>query len=142
MTRTVQPNRPARALWLLAGLIDRATSHWFRTFPLDGGDDEDADTGTDTTAPDDDNGDIASFTSQLQPSRPQTCDRCARPSRGYGLSDEPARAGIRRAPLQLTFKQRGVQFLLNLRIIYALSQPKPVNLHFRSSTRRRSGPTQ
>ena len=45
-------------------LIDRATIHWFRAPPVDGGDDEDADAGTDTTTPDDDNEDIASFTSQ------------------------------------------------------------------------------
>ena len=39
------------------------SQHWIRAPPLDGGDDEDTDTGTDTTAPDDTN-DIASFTSQ------------------------------------------------------------------------------
>ena len=64
MTRAVLPNPSARAEWLLAGLIDTAASHWVRAPPLDGGDDEDADTRTDTTAPDDDNDDIASFTSQ------------------------------------------------------------------------------
>ena len=53
-----------REQWLLAGLIDKATSHWLRAGPLDGGDDEYTDTGTDTIAPDDDNDDIASFTSQ------------------------------------------------------------------------------
>ena len=42
--------------------------------PLDGGGDEDADTGTKTSAPGDDNDDIASFTSQqttaIQTSKP------------------------------------------------------------------------
>ena len=34
------------------------------TLPLDGGDDEDTDRGTDTNAPEDDNDDIASFATQ------------------------------------------------------------------------------
>ena len=47
----------------LAGLIDRAANDWARTPPLDGGEDEDADTRTDAAVPDD-NDDIASFTGQ------------------------------------------------------------------------------
>ena len=43
------PNQLARAEWFLAGFIDRALSHWVRAPPLDGGgDDDDADTGTNT----------------------------------------------------------------------------------------------
>ena len=54
MTRAVLP-KPARAEWLLAGIIDRALSHWVRAPPLVGRDDDgNADTGPDTTAPDDD----------------------------------------------------------------------------------------
>ena len=64
MTRAVLPNMSAGQQWLLAAVMDRAASHWVRAPPLVGGDEEDADTGTDTTAPDDDNDDIASFTSQ------------------------------------------------------------------------------
>ena len=64
MTRADLPNISEREQLLLAGLIDRAASHWIRAPLLDGGDDEDADTGTDTTAPDDDNDDITSFTRQ------------------------------------------------------------------------------
>ena len=64
MTRAVLPTTSARAEWLLAGFIDRALSHWVRAPPLDGADDDDdADTGTDTTRPDD-NEDIASLASQ------------------------------------------------------------------------------
>ena len=63
MTRAVLPNTPAREQWLLARLFDRTTNQWARTPPLDGGDNEVADTGTDTTVPDD-NDDIASFSSQ------------------------------------------------------------------------------
>ena len=62
MRRAILPHTSAKADWLLAGLIDRATSHYH---PLDGKDDgDDADTRTDTTAPDDDREDLASFTSQ------------------------------------------------------------------------------
>ena len=57
MTLAVPPNAPARAEWLLAGLTDRATSHWVRAPLLDGDDDDD-------DAPDDDNVDIASLTGQ------------------------------------------------------------------------------
>ena len=65
MTWAVLANPSARAEWLLAGLTDRALSHWVRAPPLDGeGDHEDADTRTDTTTPKDDSGDIASLTSQ------------------------------------------------------------------------------
>ena len=55
-------------------------------------------TETDTTA-DDDNDDIASFTTQETTAiRPQTRDRCTRDRLGAISSpDEPARAGIRRA---------------------------------------------
>ena len=59
----------ARAEWLLAGLIDRVLSHWVRAPPLyGGGDDDDADRGTDTTTPVDDSEDIASLTSQTSTS--------------------------------------------------------------------------
>ena len=52
MTRAVLPN--PSAVWLLAGIIDRALSHWAWALPLGGRDDDgDADTGTDTTTPDD-----------------------------------------------------------------------------------------
>ena len=47
MTRAILP---ARAEWLLAGLTDRALSHRVRAPSLDGGgEDDDADTGADTT---------------------------------------------------------------------------------------------
>ena len=73
MTRAILPNPSARDEWLLAGLIDRALNHWGAALPLDGGeDDDDADTGTDTTTPVNDGVDIASLASQpsssLQPS--------------------------------------------------------------------------
>ena len=59
MTRTIFPRASARSECLLAGFMDRVTSHWVRAPPIDGGDDdEDADAGTDTTTPDDDNEDI------------------------------------------------------------------------------------
>ena len=49
----------------IAGLRDMVASHWTGALPVDGGDDdEDADAGSDTTVPDDDNDDRASFTSQ------------------------------------------------------------------------------
>ena len=72
------PNPSARAEWLLAGLIDRALSHWVRAPPLDGRDDDgDADAGTDTATPDDDaNEDIASHqstTTSLQQSNFWSC---------------------------------------------------------------------
>ena len=41
MTRAVLPDPPARAEWLLAGLMDKALSHWVRAPPLDGADDDD-----------------------------------------------------------------------------------------------------
>ena len=67
MTRAVLRNPSARAEWLLAGLIDRAYSHWVRAPPLDGGDGDDgADTGTDTAIPDDNDDDgIASRQSTI-----------------------------------------------------------------------------
>ena len=40
------------------------TNHWARAPPMDGGGDEDADTGTDTTVPDDDIDDIVSCAGQ------------------------------------------------------------------------------
>ena len=43
--------------------MDKAIGHWFEHPPLDGGEDEDTDNGTDQTVPDDDNDDIASCTS-------------------------------------------------------------------------------
>ena len=64
MTRAVLPNTSAREQWLLARLIDRAVSHWVRAPPLDGGNDDEADTETDTTAPNDDDDDITSLCSQ------------------------------------------------------------------------------
>ena len=65
MTRAVLPKTSARAEWLLADLIDRVASHWTRAPPPDGGDDvEDADAGTDSTLPDDDNDHLASLSSQ------------------------------------------------------------------------------
>ena len=71
MTRADLPDISARERWLLAGLTDTAASHWVRTPPLDGGDDEHAGTGTGTTAPDDDKTTSApSPASKLQPSRP------------------------------------------------------------------------
>ena len=71
MTRAVLPNPLARAEWLLGGLIDRAPGHGGLA-PLDEGDDDgDADTGTDTTIPDDDNEGIASLTSQQSTSLQQ-----------------------------------------------------------------------
>ena len=61
MTRPVLPNPSTRAECLLAGLIDRALSQWAPVPPLDGGDgDDDAESGTDTTTPDDSEG-IASL---------------------------------------------------------------------------------
>ena len=73
MTRAVLPNPSARAEWLLAGIIGRALHRWGRVLPLAGGPGEDdhADSETDTTIPDDDD-DIASLAScsfeSLQPS--------------------------------------------------------------------------
>ena len=65
MTRAVLPQTSVRVEWLLAGLIDRVTSHRVPARPLEGGDDDEAAyAGTDTTIPDDDNEDIVSFTSQ------------------------------------------------------------------------------
>ena len=63
MTRAVLPNTSARERWLRAGLLDRTTNHWARAPPLDGGEGDDADAGTDTTIPDDDD-EIASFSNQ------------------------------------------------------------------------------
>ena len=51
MTRAVLLNISARERWLLARLMDRATSHCFRPPPLDGGNDKYTITGTDTTTP-------------------------------------------------------------------------------------------
>ena len=70
-TQAVLPD-PSRAEGLLAGLIDRGISFWVRA-PIDVGDvDGDADTGTDTAIPDDDDEDITSLashqTASLQPS--------------------------------------------------------------------------
>ena len=73
MTQAVLPNPSARAEWLLTGIIDRALHHWGYVPPLDGstGDHDHADSETDTTIPDDDDG-IASLASHpfesLQPS--------------------------------------------------------------------------
>ena len=60
MTRAILPNTSAREQWLLARLTDR---DWARVLPLGGGKDADTYTGTDTIVPDDDNDDIAFFTS-------------------------------------------------------------------------------
>ena len=63
MTRAFLPNPSARAEWLLAGLRDRATgSEHPRS--MEETTKTQTETGTDTTAPDDENEDIASFTSQ------------------------------------------------------------------------------
>ena len=67
MTRAVLPNPSSRAERLLAGNIDKAPNHWVRAPPLDGGDgdDDNADTVTDTAIPDyDDDRAIASLVSQ------------------------------------------------------------------------------
>ena len=64
MTRAVLPNASAREQRLLAGLTDRATNDLARTPHLDGREDEDADTGTDTTVPDDGHNDITPFASK------------------------------------------------------------------------------
>ena len=64
MSRTVLPNTSARDQWLLAGLIDRATSHWARAPPLDGGDEDYFDDGTDTSALGDHGDDLVSIMSQ------------------------------------------------------------------------------
>ena len=91
----VLPNPSARAEWLLASLIDRALNYGAWAPPLHGGDgDDDADTRTDTTIPDDDNEDVASLTSQhstsLQQSNFQSC-RLA--PQGCLLSDVSVRPG-------------------------------------------------
>ena len=76
------------------GLIDRAAGHLARAPPLDGGEDDHADAGTDTTVLGDDNDDIASFTSQQNTATiPQACNRCTRVLRR--ACDGPARAGPR-----------------------------------------------
>ena len=73
MARAVLPNLSARAEWLFASIMDRALHHWGHVPPLDGGpgDQNPADSETDTAIPDDDD-DIASLSSQtsasLQPS--------------------------------------------------------------------------
>ena len=56
MTRAVLPNPWTRAEWLFAGIIDGALHHWDHVLPLDGGigDDDHADSETDTAVPDDD----------------------------------------------------------------------------------------
>ena len=66
MSRAVLPYPSARPVWLLAGIIDTALSRWARAHPLDGGGDEDADTGADTAVldGDDDFDDIAPLASQ------------------------------------------------------------------------------
>ena len=64
MTRAVLPNTSVKEQWLLAGVIDRATSHGIRAPPLVGREDEDTDIGTYTAVPDADHDDIASFISQ------------------------------------------------------------------------------
>ena len=83
---------------VLAGLKDRATVHWVRAPPLDVGDDDDADTETDTTVPDDDNEYIASLTSQQTSSPPvlKFVTVPARPSWGCVHSGVPARPGAQR----------------------------------------------
>ena len=87
MTRAVLPDTTVRERWFLAGLTDTAASHWVRTPPLDGGDDEHAETGTGTTAPDDDKTTSApSPASKLQPSRPPAA---------ISSLDGPARAGTK-----------------------------------------------
>ena len=89
MTRAVLPNPPARAERLVAGIINRALSHWARAPPLDTGadtgihrsrPDEDADTGVP-----DDLDDIASLASQPSTS-PQHSSLWVYPSAPSGSS--------------------------------------------------------
>ena len=64
-TQAVLPHTsPARTVASGRTHTGRVTNHLARAPTLDGGGDEDADTETDTTVPDDDNDDIATFTSQ------------------------------------------------------------------------------
>ena len=87
MSRAVLPNPSARAEWLLASLIDRALSHRFRAPPLYGGD-EDADAGTDTAIPDDDEDfdDTISLASKPSTSpQPSSLKSCPLASRGSCL---------------------------------------------------------
>ena len=62
MTRAVLPNPSARAEWLFAGIIDGALHHWGHVLPLDDGpgDQDHADSETDTAIPDDDIASLAS----------------------------------------------------------------------------------
>ena len=75
MGRAVVPNLSARAERLFVGMIDRALNHWGHVLLVDGGigDNDHADSETDTAIPDDDDDhDIASLASQptvsVQPS--------------------------------------------------------------------------
>ena len=92
MTRAVLPNTSAREQWPLAGLKDSTTNHYAGTPPLLGGEDKDADTGTDTTVPDDTD-DIASFSSQQTTTIDvqNLCPLHSRPSRERNRLDGPLR---------------------------------------------------
>ena len=106
MTRAVLPDASVREQWPLTRLMDRATSHWIRAPPLDGEENEGSDNGTDTTAPDDDNDDIASCTSQQTTAiHTQACSRSTRAAAGASgnptsgaasLFNGPACAGTQR----------------------------------------------
>ena len=98
------PNTSAREQLPLADLIDRATNHWIPTPPLDGGEDEDTDIGTDTTVPDDDNDDSASLTCQHGY---QTFDRYTRaPSGADSPVNGPACGGTRGRHLRISTASR------------------------------------
>ena len=60
MTRAVLPHTSAREQWLPGGLRDITTDQWARAPPLEGGEGDDADAGTNEIILDDDD-DIASF---------------------------------------------------------------------------------
>ena len=80
MTPAIFPDSSARAEWLLAGIRDLALSHWVRALPLDGGDDEDAETSADTAIPDDDDDldDTAFFSKGNHYHRGTLASSCAR----------------------------------------------------------------
>ena len=97
VTRAVPPHTSAREL-LLAGLMDREPpAIGSELTRLGGGDDHDADTGTDTTVPDDDSEDIASLTSQ-QSTPPQLSNFQSYPLAPFGMHLE----------LEIFFKDHGV----------------------------------
>ena len=118
-TRAVLPNPSAREEWLLAGLEDRALRHWARAPPLDRGySDDDADTGTDTTTPDDDSEDTATLTGHqstpLQPPHFEPCSlaplglsvhRCTRVTWSLALSTETMAYALKSLPTSLALER-------------------------------------